>query len=181
MNHLDQVAEFDQKFFPDVPPERLLAMRLARVAEEGAELLEALAVGDRAAIAREQADLEYCLLGVQRLVRDLARIRGIDLDAAFNAVHAANMAKLDENGKPILRADGKVLKPVGWQPPDMAEAIAEPDGWKVGDRIEWDVIDWTYTGRITSICLDTSVAAVTALDASDAKWVVDLAEARKPT
>ena len=180
MNHDEQVAEFDRTFFPHVPPDELLAMRLALVAEEGAELLEALDVGDRAGIARELTDLEYCLLGVERLVRTVARLHRIDLDAAFDAVHAANMAKVDENGVAAYR-DGKVVRPDGWQAPDMTAAIAEPNGWKVGDRIEWDVTDWTYTGRITSICLDTLVAAVTALDASNAKWVVDLTEARKPS
>lgn len=177
-NRDQRVAEFDQTFFPHVPPEELLAMRLDRVAEEGTELLAALASGVRADIAHELADLEYCVLGVRRLVHELSRLHRIDLDAAFDAVHAANMAKLDKNGEPILRSDGKVMKPPGWRAPDMARAVGTSHYWKVGDRIEWDVFDWVYTGRITSICLDAAVAAVTSLDASS--WVVDLTEARRP-
>ena len=32
------------------------------------------------------------------------------LDEALNRVHLSNMSKLDEDGKPIYRDDGKVLK-----------------------------------------------------------------------
>ena len=44
----------------------------------------------------------------------------IDVRPVFEAVHAANMAKVGGG----VREDGKVLKPPGWQPPDV-EAIIE--------------------------------------------------------
>ncbi|MCA9958612.1 MAG: hypothetical protein KC443_06240 [Anaerolineales bacterium] len=44
---------------------------------------------------------------------------GVDPDPIFAEVHRANMQKA--NGP--RRADGKVLKPAGWQPPDVAGAI----------------------------------------------------------
>lgn len=37
---------------------------------------------------------------------------------AFSIVHAANMRKLDKDGKVIRRKDGKVLKPEGWKGPE---------------------------------------------------------------
>jgi predicted HAD superfamily Cof-like phosphohydrolase len=53
------------------------------------------------------------------LVDDLYRTAsnlGVDIRPFFEAVHMANMAK---EGGP-LRADGKVQKPPGWRPPDIA-------------------------------------------------------------
>lgn len=72
-------------------------------------------------------DLVYVLLGQAHSV-------GADFDAAFRRVHEANMSKLGSDGQPIV-ADGsqidpntnkpypigKVLKPSGWQPPDLSE------------------------------------------------------------
>lgn len=48
---------------------------------------------------------------------------GIDIDPFFNAVHASNMAKLGPDGKPIVREDGKIMKPEGWQPPDIKAVL----------------------------------------------------------
>jgi predicted HAD superfamily Cof-like phosphohydrolase len=43
-------------------------------------------------------------------------------DDAFNEVHRSNMAKLVD-GKVLRRDDGKVLKPEGWQPPQLAQFL----------------------------------------------------------
>ena len=116
------------------------------VEEEWYELTEATDGDDDGPVARESADLLYVIFGYTQSL-------GIDLDVAFAAVHAANMAKLPDcevchgfrdpmagvpgagwdvcdacqgtgKGKPIKRAsDGKVLKPKDWQPPDMSGAI----------------------------------------------------------
>jgi predicted HAD superfamily Cof-like phosphohydrolase len=48
---------------------------------------------------------------------------GIDLDACFKEVHRSNMSKLDENGQPIYREDGKVLKSKNFSPPDLAKIL----------------------------------------------------------
>jgi hypothetical protein len=50
---------------------------------------------------------------------------GIDLDPLFRAVHAANMAKVGGGS----REDGKILKPAGWQAPDIASELVK-QGWK---------------------------------------------------
>ena len=43
------------------------------------------------------------------------------LDEALNRVHVSNMSKLDEDGKPIYREDGKVLKGPNYKPPDLSD------------------------------------------------------------
>lgn len=42
----------------------------------------------------------------------------------FDEVHSANMRKLGEDGKPIYRHDGKVLKPEGWTPPNLKTILS---------------------------------------------------------
>lgn len=43
--------------------------------------------------------------------------------AAFKAVHASNMSKLGDDGKPIRRDDGKVLKGPNYKPADILSII----------------------------------------------------------
>ena len=45
------------------------------------------------------------------------------LDEALNRVHLSNLSKLGEDGKPIYREDGKVLKGPGYKPPDLSDLI----------------------------------------------------------
>lgn len=61
-------------------------------------------------------DLVYVAIG-------FAVTAGWDFDEAWRRVHAANMAKLGPDGKPILRADGKCLKPRGWVAPDLCDCV----------------------------------------------------------
>ena len=46
-----------------------------------------------------------------------------DLDEAMYRVHESNMSKLDEDGKPILREDGKVLKGPNYKPPNLEDLV----------------------------------------------------------
>ena len=48
---------------------------------------------------------------------------GWNLDEALNRVHESNMSKLGEDGKPIYRDDGKVLKGPNYKPPDLSDLI----------------------------------------------------------
>jgi predicted HAD superfamily Cof-like phosphohydrolase len=48
---------------------------------------------------------------------------GWDLDEALNRVHQSNMSKLDDNGNPIYREDGKVLKGPNYQPPNLNDLV----------------------------------------------------------
>ena len=43
------------------------------------------------------------------------------LDEALNRVHESNMSKLDADGKPIYREDGKVLKGPNYKPPNLED------------------------------------------------------------
>ena len=46
-----------------------------------------------------------------------------DLDEAMDRVHKSNMSKLDDNGQPIFREDGKVLKSSNYQPPKLSDLV----------------------------------------------------------
>lgn len=46
---------------------------------------------------------------------------------AFAAVHVSNLSKLDNNGKPIRREDGKVLKGPNYVAPNMAPIVMKWD------------------------------------------------------
>jgi predicted HAD superfamily Cof-like phosphohydrolase len=51
---------------------------------------------------------------------------GIPLEKVWTEVHKSNMAKADPlKGGVIYREDGKVLKPEGWQKPDIAGVLHE--------------------------------------------------------
>ena len=47
-----------------------------------------------------------------------------DLDEALNRVHTSNMSKLDEDGHPIYRDDGKVLKGPNYKPPNLEDLVS---------------------------------------------------------
>lgn len=42
---------------------------------------------------------------------------------AFSRVHKSNMSKLGDDGKPIKREDGKVLKGPNYQPPNLSDLV----------------------------------------------------------
>lgn len=94
-------------------------LRQAILDEEVEELREAVAEADVVGIADALADLVYVICGT-------AHCYGIDLDAVFQEVHRSNMTKLDRDGRPIYRADGKVLKGPDYDPPDLLRALGLP-------------------------------------------------------
>ncbi len=63
---------------------------------------------------KELADLVY-------VCYQYAQNMGWFLDEALNRVHESNMSKLDEDGNPIYRDDGKVLKGPNYKPPDLSD------------------------------------------------------------
>lgn len=92
-------------------------LRIAIIAEEFNELIEAIANEDLVEIADALGDLKYVILGA-------ANAYGIDLEPIFNEIHDSNMKKVDpETGKVRYREDGKVLKPDGWQRPQLKPII----------------------------------------------------------
>ncbi len=70
------------------------------------------------------ADQADALVDAYYYSLDAAARRGINLSRVFAVVHAANMAKRDPaTGKFIKRSDGKILKPMGWEPPNVVAEI----------------------------------------------------------
>lgn len=114
-----------------------LGLRLALVAEEFAELVEAArgsvaAATIRAAWIQAEAadegrrdtvatadalgDLVYVIYG-------MALELGIPLPEVIAEIHESNLSKLGPDGRPVLRADGKVLKGPGYRAPDVAGVL----------------------------------------------------------
>ena len=92
-------------------------MRIKLLTEEVQEYAEAARSGDLVEVLDALADIAYILAGtiINHGMQEV-------YDEAFNEVHRSNMAKL-VNGKVIRREDGKVMKPEGWQPPQLAKFI----------------------------------------------------------
>jgi predicted HAD superfamily Cof-like phosphohydrolase len=90
------------------------------MAEENLEYLEACIANDDVAIADALTDMLYILLGTMTVhgFQDLAK-------DCFLEVHRSNMSKLDENGKPIYREDGKILKSIKYSPPQLQKTITK--------------------------------------------------------
>jgi len=65
---------------------------------------------------KELADLVY-------VCYQYAENMGWDLDEAMHRVHESNMSKLDDDGKPIFREDGKVLKGPNYKPPNLEDLV----------------------------------------------------------
>ena len=66
------------------------------------------------ATLKELADLVY-------VCYQYAENMGWFLDEALDRVHKSNMSKLGEDGKPIYREDGKVLKGPNYKPPNLED------------------------------------------------------------
>ncbi len=53
----------------------------------------------------------------------------VDIDMVLEEVQASNLSKLGEDGLPIVRADGKILKGPGFFTPNIAGVLAS-QGWE---------------------------------------------------
>jgi predicted HAD superfamily Cof-like phosphohydrolase len=71
---------------------------------------------DLVAIAKELADMVYVIAGT-------ALVYGFNLDDVLAEVHRSNMTKLGADGKPIYRADGKVMKGPSYEEARVGEII----------------------------------------------------------
>ncbi len=89
-------------------------LRMQLMTEELSEVCQAMANNDIKNLAQELADLRYVCDGTV-LVYGLANC----FEKVFNEVHRANMSKLDENGKPVKNAAGRVVKSNLFKPVNM--------------------------------------------------------------
>ena len=97
---------------PTWPDFNTRELRIELIQEELEELSDAVADRDMVQIADALTDLLYVVYGAGHSF-------GIDLDECFQEVHASNMSKLGEDGRPIYRDDGKVLKGPSFFQPDL--------------------------------------------------------------
>ncbi len=107
-------AHIEEK--PTLPKEDIRKLRFALLEEEWQEYVEAEKENDIVGIADALADMIYIINGT-------AVSYGIPLDEVFSEVHNSNMSKLGEDGKPILREDGKVLKGPNYFRPNIKGII----------------------------------------------------------
>jgi predicted HAD superfamily Cof-like phosphohydrolase len=124
---LDQLIEWHKAF--DVPfrtePDpfddedetmKLYRLRHRIMKEEINEWLEsALYNDDTPKRAKELADILYTVFGtiITEGLQD-------QIEQVFDEVHKSNMSKLGDDGKPVKRADGKVLKGENYKEPDLS-------------------------------------------------------------
>jgi predicted HAD superfamily Cof-like phosphohydrolase len=86
---------------------------LSLMEEEWKELKAALVMNDR--VEQLDALLDFIVVTVGAI-----HSAGFDGEGGWKEVMRTNFAKIDkETGKVRKREDGKVLKPVGWEPPDL--------------------------------------------------------------
>lgn len=132
MTREDTVAEFHKAMSHPINADwttKLLDFRMTLIQEEVMELSdevvncavkidteEQVFLSDKAALLKEMADIQYVLSG-------MAVALGLPLQEAFERVHKSNMSKLGEDGLPILREDGKILKGENYIPPTFWDLI----------------------------------------------------------
>ena len=93
------------------------SMYVKLIDEEHQELLEATLSDDRV----EQLD---ALIDILVVTIGAIHSMGADAEGAWKEVMNTNFAKIDkETGKVRRREDGKVLKPLGWKPPKLAQFV----------------------------------------------------------
>ncbi len=95
-----------------------IRLRFDLMKEENEEYLEAAKNNDLTEIADALGDMLYILLGTV-LEHGLQH----KFEAVFNEIQRSNMSKLDYNGKPIYREDGKVLKGPNYFKPNIKEIL----------------------------------------------------------
>lgn len=124
---IKSLLEFNNAFdipkltHPNIGPSDLIELRIKLLEEEVKEYADAARAGDLIEILDALADIGYILAGtiINHGMQDI-------YDDAFDEVHRSNMAKLVD-GKVLRRSDGKVMKPEGWQPPDLAQFLSDSD------------------------------------------------------
>jgi predicted HAD superfamily Cof-like phosphohydrolase len=93
-------------------------LRFELMREENEEYLEAVKNNDLVEIADALGDMLYILCGTI-VEHGLQR----KIEEVFDEIQRSNMSKLGENGKPIYREDGKVLKGPNYFKPNFEEIL----------------------------------------------------------
>jgi predicted HAD superfamily Cof-like phosphohydrolase len=104
-------------------------MYVKLIAEEVNELSDAIGQEDLVETLDALIDILVVTIGAVHSI-------GADAEGAWKEVMRTNFAKIDrETGKVRKREDGKVLKPLGWTPPDLKPFVskAKGNGWVAPD------------------------------------------------
>lgn len=115
MNLADNACEFRHAFGVINSPENN-QMQERLITEEYIEFINAFLEEPDVNQLKELADLVYVCF-------QFAENKEWDLLEALRRIHVSNMSKLDENGKPIKREDGKVLKSNRYKVADLTDLV----------------------------------------------------------
>lgn len=99
-------------------PRQKLKLRFDLMAEENEEYLEAAQNNDLIEVADALGDMLYILCGTI-----LEHGLQYKIEEVFEEIQRSNMSKLDTNGKPIYREDGKVMKGANYFEPDLKKIL----------------------------------------------------------
>ena len=104
--------------------EKLFDMQAGLVEEESKEFLEACKdLRDAANTPANHYEVLKELSDLVFVCYQFAATYGLDLDAAMDRVFESNMSKLGDDGKPIYREDGKVLKGPKYKKPSLEDLV----------------------------------------------------------
>ena len=126
-DNINKVKEFHDVFGLEynVQPnasisKRIYELRHRLMQEENDEYLEACEKGDLNQIADALGDKMYILFG-----SIIAHGLQHKIEEIFLEIHRSNMSKLDDEGKPIYREDGKIMKSKNYFLPDLKKVLEE--------------------------------------------------------
>lgn len=136
--HDTPVVEFHEAFnapvawTPSTPSFERRKLRVKLLLEEVLEFAAASAVEiscfpevcqDELHVEPNLTEAADALADIRYVTEGAALEWGIPLEKCLREVHRSNMSKLGEDGKPVLRADGKILKGPHFTLPDLAAIL----------------------------------------------------------
>ena len=136
MTLLDQARKFREVFNQEsldniarygFIKKKLWDMQVGLICEESKEFLDAADEvftdpenpAKREELLKELSDIVFVCF-------QFAAAFNLDLDEAMQRVFESNLSKLDEQGKPIYRVDGKVMKGPNYKPPHLEDCLPKP-------------------------------------------------------
>ena len=123
------VREMCQAFGQDVhdelhkPDNAVRGLRLRLLSEEFREYMEAEKSTNPVDIADALGDMLVVIYGT-------AAAYGINLDNVVREIHASNMTKVQPDGTVLRDETGKVQKPDGYRPPQLAPILGDLSAWQ---------------------------------------------------
>jgi len=116
LREFEEANGHDVPEHPRIPTFSVSSLRMKLLHEEFSEYREAENKRSIIDIADALADIVYIAIGT-------AVLYGIPFDKVFEEVHRSNMSKMGADGRPVRRADGKIMKGENFTPPDIEGII----------------------------------------------------------